>query len=511
MSGGMTDPNGKSSDQKLDFLMDAMNRVLGQLTTMNGRLDSHDQRLAQVETEPTGGVQLEDITEIDDNDVPPNHGGRNSTNGGRSGARRCRGDDGDFYGRHDRYVGPKGYGRGGGRARDEEGAIRPPRPNFPSFDGESDPLTWINKCNTYFRGMRTLAEEKVWIASLHMEGVAAEWYYALERDHDILSWARFVDFVHMRFGPPLRTNGLAELKALYRTGTVEEYQRQFSLLLCRCDDLSPSQQVNMFTAGLGESLRTDVELLTPTNLQTAMSLARAYERRAEAVSVLKTAAASRIPGLGAKTMTPPRPRFKRLTPAELAAKRASGECYHCPEKYSADHKCSSKGVFLLEMEDNEDEETALVDLGISLHALTGIDVNNTMKLHVAVQGLTLVALVDTGSTHTFIQEAVASRLGIQVDPRPGLSVKVANGDRVTSSGVYPKLRLTIDDEAFDVTCFGLPLVGFDIVLGVQWLRSLGPILWNFSTLSMEFWRHGRTVRWTGVGAPTPQCAALTEP
>ena len=132
MSGGMTDPNGKSSDQKLDFLMDAMNWVLGQLTTMNGRLDCHDQRLAQVETEPTGGVQLEDITETDDNDVPPNHGGRNSTNGGRGGARCGRGDGGDFYGRHDRYVGPKGYGRGGGRARDEEGAIRPPRPNFPS-------------------------------------------------------------------------------------------------------------------------------------------------------------------------------------------------------------------------------------------------------------------------------------------------------------------------------------------------------------------------------------------
>jgi hypothetical protein len=35
----------------------------------------------------------------------------------------------------------------------------------------------------------------------------------------------------------------------------------------------------MFTAGLGEPLRTNVELQSPTQLQTAMSLARAYERR----------------------------------------------------------------------------------------------------------------------------------------------------------------------------------------------------------------------------------------
>ena len=140
-----------------------------------------------------------------------------------------------------------------------------------------------------------MAEEKVWLASLHLEGAAAEWYYALERDHGILSWARFVDYIHMRFGPPIRSNGLAELKALYRTGTVEAYQRQFSVLLCRCDDLSPMQQVNMFTAGLGDPLRTDVELLAPTNLQTAMSLARAYERKEENIAALRDRQSHRNP------------------------------------------------------------------------------------------------------------------------------------------------------------------------------------------------------------------------
>jgi hypothetical protein len=97
-----------------------------------------------------------------------------------------------------------------------------------------------------------------------------------------------------------------------------------------------------------------------------------------------------------------------------------------------------------------------------------------------------------------------------VAPRPGLSVKVANGDRVTSKGVCPKQLVSIDDEEFDLNCYILPLAGFDVILGVQWLRSLGPILWNFRALSMEFWRHGRTVRWTGVGAPAPQCATLSE-
>jgi hypothetical protein len=172
-----------------------------------------------------------------------------------------------------------------------------------------------------------------------------------------------------------------------------------------------------------------------------------------------------------KSTTTNKPCFKRLSPEVLAAKRANGECYHCSEKYSVDHKCTTKGVFLIQLDADMDEEDIAEDLGISLHALTGIDIGDTMKLHVAINGSMLVALVDSGSTHTFIREAVASQIGVQVAPRPGLSVKVANGDRVTSKGVCPKQLVSIDDEEFDLNCYILPLTGVDVILGVQWLLS----------------------------------------
>jgi hypothetical protein len=105
------------------------------------------------------------------------------------------------------------------------------------------------------------------MASLHLEGAAIEWYYALERDYDVITWPRFEELVNMRFDPPVRTNGLADLKELQRTDMVDEYQRQFLTLLCCCDDMAPRQQVQMFTAGLGEPLRTDVELAAPMELQ----------------------------------------------------------------------------------------------------------------------------------------------------------------------------------------------------------------------------------------------------
>ena len=62
-------------------------------------------------------------------------------------------------------------------------------------------------------------------------------------------------------------------------------------------------------------------------------------------------------------------------------------------------------------------------------------------------------------------------------PRHGLTVKVANGERVTSGGVCLRMPLQIGDEHFITNMYALPLDGFDIVLGssgsVPWVLSYG--------------------------------------
>lgn len=42
------------------------------------------------------------------------------------------------------------------------------------------------------------------------------------------------------------------------------------------------------------------------------------------------------------------------------------------------------------------------------------------------------------------------------------------------------------DEVFHVDCYSLPLNGFDLVLGVQWLETLGPIVWDSGTWPCPF-------------------------
>ena len=40
-------------------------------------------------------------------------------------------------------------------------------------------MLFINKCESYFRQQRTMAEERVWMASYNLEDVAQLWFIQL--------------------------------------------------------------------------------------------------------------------------------------------------------------------------------------------------------------------------------------------------------------------------------------------------------------------------------------------
>lgn len=48
-------------------------------------------------------------------------------------------------------------------------------------------------------------------------------------------------------------------------------------------------------------------------------------------------------------------------------------------------------------------------------------------------------------------------------------------------------------DSFLVNLFFIQLVGFDMVLGVKWVSTLGPIWWDFHDLTMKYFLHGKEV------------------
>jgi len=143
---------------------------------------------------------------------------------------------------------------------------RPPRfqkLDFPRYDGKSDPLIFLNRCESYFHQQRIMEEEKVWMASYNLEEGAQLWYIQVQADEGIPSWRRFKDLLHLRYGPPLRSNPLHELASCKRTSTVVEYQDRFQALLPRVGRLDEAQRVQLFTGGLQPPLSLDVEVHNP--------------------------------------------------------------------------------------------------------------------------------------------------------------------------------------------------------------------------------------------------------
>jgi hypothetical protein len=97
------------------------------------------------------------------------------------------------------------------------------------------------------------------------------------------------------------------------------------------------------------------------------------------------------------------------------------------------HKQVCKQLFSIEVLDDDDDPAPPIDttdLTISIHTLTGIwsRSGKTMQLHVDVNGVRLLTLLNSGSTHNFIDLDAAARAGIQFGGCAGLQVIVANGD-----------------------------------------------------------------------------------
>lgn len=141
-----------------------------------------------------------------------------------------------------------------------------------------------------------------------------------------------------------------------------------------------------------------------------------------------------------------------------------------------------KGIYLLQVDDDgtDVDEPADDDLGTSTYAMTGLKTDDTMQLRTAAFGSSFNALVNSGSTHCFLAASIAARLGLTPRPRPGLTMGVANGERVPFSGICPVTPITIGTEHFVVDIDVIPLEGYELILGCQWLQTLEPITWDLS-------------------------------
>ena len=95
-------------------------------------------------------------------------------------------------------------------------------------------------------------------------------------------------------------------------------------------------------------------------------------------------------------------------------------------------------------------------------------------------------LIDGGSTHNFIDQAIVTNHGLPIIPAKKFQVMVANQEKIKCVGLCPTVTISIQGKSITADYYVLPVSACQLVLGVQWLETLGPIEMDYKKLTMTY-------------------------
>jgi len=124
-----------------------------------------------------------------------------------------------------------------------------------------------------------------------------------------------------------------------------------------------------------------------------------------------------------------------------------------------------------------------------MHAVKGTGTSKrTFTVNVKIGNKMATALIDSGSTSTFISPELAAQLIDKPVLSKKLKVQVANGGVFWSQHTCYNCEYTIQGEKFIGDFKVLQLSGYDIILGADWLKQFSPIELDFIQMSMTITR-----------------------
>ena len=125
-----------------------------------------------------------------------------------------------------------------------------------------------------------------------------------------------------------------------------------------------------------------------------------------------------------------------------------------------------------------------------------------------LQGHLLFFLVDSGSTHSFLDYAVAAQIKGVAD-MPVKMVKVANGNLVPCNQQLQPGAWSADGHKFTSDFKKFPLGSYNGILGLVWLATHSPMQVDWTEHWLSFERNGTHITLLGEDA-TPSFLAMIE-
>ncbi|XP_012845857.1 PREDICTED: uncharacterized protein LOC105965855 [Erythranthe guttata] len=213
------------------------------------------------------------------------------------------------------------------------------------------------------------------------------------------------------------------------------------------------------------------------------------------------------------------PPLKRLSSEEVEDRRMKGLCFNCDEKFTNGHKC--RRVFMIVAVDSkievepEGEEDSPVEESdnelykISVYALAGQETSSTIKLQGRVNNHPITILVDTESTHTFLDTNTTKELNCVVEKSNSMNILFADWRKISSEGRCKHFQWRVGPHLFQANVRLLELGGCGLVIGVDLLKYLEPITFHYTQQKIELHLEGQLITLYGR-QPTVSLQVITE-
>ena len=120
-----------------------------------------------------------------------------------------------------------------------------------------------------------------------------------------------------------------------------------------------------------------------------------------------------------------------------------------------------------------------MNLTIPCNTLARITTPQTIKIEAHIKKKKVIVLIDLGSTHRFIHYKIAKELNSFLYPALECQLMVAIGGTINCSGKCHNIKISMGEYVLNNPMLSIRMGGANVVLGVQWLQSLGTIAFNF--------------------------------
>lgn len=193
--------------------------------------------------------------------------------------------------------------------------------------------------------------------------------------------------------------------------------------------------------------------------------------------------------------------FRRLTDEEMQDKNKKGLCFRCDEKYNCNHICRNKQFHMLLVIEGEEEQVGWLEevpdmetkaedgrsMQLSMFMMPGMTPKKSWKVWGCIGEVQVIVMIDCGASKNFLSKDLLERYGLTHVDTPTYVVEKCSELVLEIQG----LKIQQDFFFFDI--------GVDIVLGLEWLASLGEVKADFGKLKLT------------IGGGDEQCMALGDP